>query len=124
MVNCKTMNNSMHSLRPLPAIQAEIAAASSRLAELGREKTRFQANRRAGIVADFDAGLRRAEIAAKWGVRYGYVAAVLHLARRTERTRRARGLSPAQRADYDRLVRRGVSTALARRIALVLHVPA
>jgi len=117
------MNHPMSSLRPLPDIQAEIAAAALRLRELGREKTRIRANRRAGIVADFDAGLRRAEIAAKWGVRYGHVSAVLHRAGRTERTRRARGLTPEQRADYDRLIRQGVSTALARRIALVLRVP-
>jgi hypothetical protein len=115
------MNCAMTNLCPLPALEAEIAAAASRLAELGREKTRLQADRRAGIVADFDAGLRRAEIAAKWGVEYGHVAAILHRAGRTERTRRARGLSLAQRADYHRLIRQGVSTALARRIALVLR---
>jgi hypothetical protein len=116
------MNHPMTSLRPLPDLQAEIAAAALRLAELGRERTRVQAARRAGIVADFDAGLRRAEIARKWGVPYGHVAAVLHRAGRTERVRRARGLSPAQRADYDRLVRQGVSTSLARTIALALRI--
>ena len=57
-------------------------------------------------------------IAAKWGVPYGHVAAILHKARRTERTRRAIGLELPQKADYDRLVRAGVHTRLARLIAL------
>src|SRR5204863_8526084 len=102
--------NSLSSLRPLPAIQAELAAAAERLAELARERARCRAARRAGIVADFDSGFARAAIAAKWGVGYGYVAAILHRARRTEHSRCARGLSDSQRADYQRLVRQGVRT--------------
>jgi hypothetical protein len=123
MVNSQTMNPAMPSFRPLPEIDAEMAAAARRLAELGREKTRIRAVRRAGIVADFDGGLRRAEIAAKWGVEYGHVAAILHRAGRTERTRRARGLSHVQRVEYQRLVRQGVSTVLSRAIALALRDP-
>lgn len=106
------------SLRPLPAIQAEIAATALRLAALARERRRARIARRLGIVADFDAGMSRTAIAAKWGVDYGRVAAVLHKARRTERTRRAQGLSDSQRADYHRLLRQGVRSAIARAIAL------
>lgn len=104
--------------RPLPAIQADIAAALSLLDELAQERRRSRAARRAAIVADFDAGLARTAIAAKWGVPYGFVAAILHKAQRTERTRRAQGLSDSQRADYQRLLRQGVRSRIARAIAL------
>src|SRR5689334_21558937 len=96
--------------RALPAIQADIAAALLLLGDLERERRRSRAARRAGIVADFDAGLARTAIAAKWGVPYGQVAAVLHKAGRTERTRCAQGLSLGQHADYQRLLRQGVRT--------------
>ena len=108
----------MDALRPLADIQADIAAAAQHLSELEAERRRTREVRSAGIVADFDAGLARAAIAAKWGVAYPVVAAILHRARRTERARRARGLDLAQRADYERLVRAGVCTRLARAIAL------
>ena len=106
------------TLRPLADIQADIAATAAHLSDLEAERRRTREVRGAGIVADFDAGLGRAAIAAKWGVPYGQVAAVLHKARRTERTRRAAGLDLAQRADYERLVRARVPTRLARVIAL------
>lgn len=108
----------MDALRSLVDIQADIAAAARHLAELEAERRRTREVRSAGIVADFDAGLARAAIAAKWGVEYGVVAAILHKARRTERSRHAQGLDLAQRADYERLVRQGVRTRLARLIAL------
>jgi hypothetical protein len=108
----------MDALRPLARIQADIAAAARHLLDLEAERRRTRAARRAGIVVDFDAGLSRAAIAAKWDVPYGQVAAILHKARRTEHTRRAVGLDLAQRADYERLVRAGVRTRLARVIAL------
>ena len=104
--------------RPLPAIQADIAAAEARLAALAEERRRTRAGRRAGIVADFDQGFSRTAVAEKWGVDYAYVAQVLWKAGRTERTRSALGLSDSQRADYDRLVRQGVRTRIARAIAL------
>jgi hypothetical protein len=104
--------------RPLPDIQADIAAALLRLGELEKERRRTRAARRAGVVADFDSGLARTAIAAKWGVPYGHVAAILHRARRTERTRRAQGLSDSQHADYQRLLRQGVRSLIARAIAL------
>jgi len=104
--------------RPLDTIQADIAAATLELARLGQEHRRARMARRLGIVGDFDAGLSRAAIAAKWSVDYSKVAAVLHKAGRSERTRRALGLSDSQRADYERLVRQGVSTLIARVIAL------
>jgi len=108
----------MSSPRPLPDIQAEIAAATLRLARLERERRRARIARRTGIVADFDGGLSRAAIAAKWGVDYGQVASVLHKAGRSERSRRALGLSDSQRVDYQRLVRQGVRSLIARAIAL------
>src|SRR3954464_13010436 len=104
--------------RPLPVIQADIAATEQYLDGLARERRRARTARRLGIVADFDAGMRRAAIAAKWGVDYGQVAAVLHKAGRTERTRCALGLTDSQRADYHRLVRQGVRSLIARAIAL------
>jgi transposase len=106
------------TLRSLAVIQADIANTALRLGELEAERQRTRDLRRAGIVADFDSGLSRPAIAAKWGLAYGQVAAVLHKARRTERSRRARGLDLAQRADYERLVRLRVPTRLARVIAL------
>lgn len=108
----------MSSPRPLPDIQADIANATLQLARLAHERRGARAARRLGIVADFDDGLSRAAIAAKWGVDYGQVADILHKAGRTERTRRALGLSDSQRADYQRLLRQGVSSMIARAIAL------
>jgi hypothetical protein len=112
------MDKSCPTGRPLADIQADIAATTRHLADLEIERRRIRLVRRAGIVIDFDAGLSRAAIAAKWRVSYGHVAAILHKARRTERTRRAIGLELPQRADYDRLVRAGVRTRIARLIAL------
>jgi hypothetical protein len=110
--------NAMSISRPLPAIQADIASAEARLAELARERRRTRAGRLAGIVADFDAGFSRTAVAEKWGVDYAFVARILWKAGRTERTRCALGLSDSQRVDYDRLLRQGVRTKLARAIAL------
>src|SRR4051812_17446929 len=103
--------------RPLSDIQAEIAATACRLAELERERARTRARCRSGIVVDFDAGLSRAEIAARWGVDYGYVSAVLHQAGRPLETRRRASLSPCQRPHYDRLLELGVRGPLAHVIA-------
>jgi hypothetical protein len=108
----------MDAFRPLATIQADIAATAAHLSDLEAERRRSREVRGAGIVTDFDAGLSRAAIAAKWDVPYGQVAAILHKARRTERTRRAVGLDLAQRADYERMVRAHVPTRLARVIAL------
>lgn len=106
------------TLRPLADIQAEIAAALRRLADLEAERRRTRAVLGAAIVADFDAGLGRAAIAARWRLDYGRVGAILHKAGRTERARRAAGLDPAQRADYERLIGHRVPSRLARAIAL------
>jgi hypothetical protein len=104
-------------MRALREIQADIAAAAEGLAALEKERDAARAMRQLGIVADFDAGLPRASIAAKWEVDYGYVAGVLHKAKRTEKTRRARDLTLAQRRHYEIALRGGASSALARRIA-------
>ena len=113
----------MSSPRPLPRIQADIAVASRYLARLAQERRQAHAVRRLGIVADFDAGLARAEIAAKWGVEYGLVAAILHKAGRTERSRRALGLSDSQRTEYQRILGHGVRPTIARAIAIALRAP-
>jgi len=112
------MDTAHPAVRPLADILADTAAAERQLADLETERRLTRLMRRAGIVIDFDAGLSRTAIAAKWGVPYGHVAAILHKARRTERTRRAIGLELPQKADYDRMVRAGVHTRLARLIAL------
>jgi len=104
-------------MRSLREIQDDIAAAAVALAALEKERDAARTVRQRGIIADFDAGLARAAIAAKWGVDYGYVAGVLHRARRTEKTRRARDLTADQRRHYEIALRGGASSALARRIA-------
>jgi hypothetical protein len=110
----------MSSLRPLPEIQADIAAAAQRLTELQNERALVWAGRRGGIVADFDAGLARPEIAAKWRVDYSYVAAILHRAGRTGRRRDRSNLTPEQRTHYDKLLRLRVASGLARAIAVTV----
>jgi hypothetical protein len=104
-------------VRRLREIQDAIAAAALTLAALEKERDEMRAARQLGIVADFDAGLARTAIAEKWDVDYGYVAGVLHKARRTEKTRRAKDLTLAQRRHYEIALRGGASSALARRIA-------
>ena len=104
-------------MRRLREIQDDIAAAAVTLAALEKERDEMRAVRQLGIVADFDAGLARTAIAVKWGVDYGYVAGVLHKAGRTEKTRRAKDLTPDQRRHYESALRGGASSALARRIA-------
>ena len=93
-------------MRSLREIQNDIASLALTLAALEKERDEARAVRQLGIVADFDAGLARAAIAAKWGVDYGYVAGVLHKAGRTEKTRRAKDLTCAQRLDYEIALRR------------------
>jgi hypothetical protein len=104
-------------MRSLREIQADIAATADTLTALEKERDEARAARQLGIVADFDAGLTRAAIARKWRVDYGYVAGVLHKAGRTEKTRRAKDLTCAQRRHYEIALRGGASSALARRIA-------
>ena len=104
-------------MRRLREIQDDIAAAAVTLAALEKERDEMRAARQLGIVADFDAGLARAAIAEKWDIDYGYVAGVLHKAGRTEKTRRAKDLTGAQRRHYELALRAGAPSALARRIA-------
>ena len=104
-------------MRRLREIQDDIAAAAVTLAALEKERDEARAVRQLGMVADFDAGLARAAIAAKWQVDYGYVAGVLHKAGRTEKTRRAKDLTCAQRRHYELALSAGASSVLARRIA-------
>ena len=107
----------MSTVHSLANLQAEIAEAARRLGALEAERDRSRAERRAGIVADFDAGLGPAEIAVRWDVTYGYVASLLHKAGRSQRARRRLVLSPAQRPHYDWLLEIGVPGRLAQVIA-------
>jgi imidazolonepropionase-like amidohydrolase len=103
--------------RPVAEICTEIDATQARLDALLRERASSLAARRAAIVAAFDGGATRAEIMARFGLSYAALATVLHKAGRSERQRRAAELSRAQRAHYERLVRQGVRSGIARVIA-------
>ena len=107
----------MSTVRSLADLQAEIARAARQLGELEAERDRCRALRRAAILADFDAGLGQAELAAKWQVSYGAVASMLNKAGRSQRARRRLALTAAQRRHYDRLLEMGVRGALAQSIA-------
>ncbi len=111
-------------------IEAERRAFAQRLAKLQAERraavvARTDARRvalaprNAEIVKAFDDGASRDDIAATLGVTYQVVANVLHKAGRSERQRRAKGMTPAQQADYRRLLRHLPSRA-ARNIALAV----
>jgi imidazolonepropionase-like amidohydrolase len=103
--------------RPVAEICAEIDATQARLDALLQERAASLAARRAAIVAAFDGGATRADIMARFGLDYGALGTLLHKAGRSERQRRAADLSRAQRAHYERLVRQGVRSSLARVIA-------
>jgi hypothetical protein len=107
----------MSTFRSPAALEAEIADTARRLKQLAAERDRLREERRTGIVADFDAGLAPAAIAARREVSYGYVASVLHKAGRSQRARRRDGLTPAQRPHYDKLLDMGVRSRLAQSIA-------
>ncbi len=62
----------------------------------------------AWIVADFDAGMKRQQIADRHHVDYDYVARVLFKARRTERVRRESDLTAAQHRLFLALVEVGI----------------
>jgi hypothetical protein len=107
----------MAERRPLAAIARDIDAATDRLTKLRAEHAAALVARRADIVKAFDDGASRHQICEAFEVEYTLVASVLHRAGRTEEQRRAIGLHPGQRADYERLVRQGVKSRLARVIA-------
>ena len=107
----------MSTFRSPALLKAEIADTARRLGELEAERDRRRALRRAGIVADFDAGLGHPEIAARWDVSYGYVSSVLHQAGRSQRARRRLALTAAQQPHYDKLLDMGVGSRLAQLIA-------
>ena len=109
--------NNLSANRPLNAIEADIDLAARRLGELNAERRRAWADRREAIVAAFDAGAGRDDIAARWGLPYGTVASVLHKAGRTARGRLRAALSAAQQAHFDKLVRQGIASPTAAAIA-------
>jgi len=110
----------MSTFRSPAELQAEIARAARQLGELEAERDRSRAQRRAAILADFDAGLGQTELAAKWEVAYGTIASMLNKAGRSQRARRRLALTATQRRHYDRLLEIGVRGALAQSIARVV----
>lgn len=101
----------------IAAIDREIDVTIDRLTKLRAERAAAVVTRRDAVIKAFDDGASRSQIAAAFDVPDSLVASVLHRAGRTEDQRRAIGLMPAQRADYERLVRQGVKSRLARVIA-------
>ena len=106
--------------RNLDTIDAEIAAANVRLAQLEIERAEAMEAKRCAAIKAFDDGARRAQIVAAYGITYKALSAILHKAGRTEKQRQALGLSPKQEAEYQRLTRGGVPSRTARNIAVAL----
>ena len=117
-------------MRTLLDIQEERAAVRVRLAELEDEYRAFVERRNAGIVADFDAGMSRAELVAKWQTSYSQIGSALNSRGRSNKKRATRPfvdfrdqLPLAQRAHFDRLLRGKVPFAAARQIAQTVSTP-
>jgi hypothetical protein len=104
-------------MRALAELDREIDATQDRLTKLLAERATAIVARRGAIIKAFDEGASRQQICDAFDVEYSLVASVLHRAGRTEDQRRAIDLKPAQRADYERLLRQGVRSRLARVIA-------
>lgn len=104
-------------MRSLAEIGREIDATQDRLAKLRQERAETIVARREAIIKAFDDGASRAQIVATFDIDYGALATLLHKEGRSYRQRRGADLGPAQRADYKRLLRHGVSSRSARAIA-------
>ncbi len=98
-------------------IDAEIDAATDLLTKLRARRAVAVVTRRDAIIKAFDDGGARAQIVEAFGGTYQDIADILHKAGRNERQRRAIGLGPRQRADYERLIRQGVKSSIASVIA-------
>ncbi len=107
----------MASAGTIAEIDAEIDAAVDLLTKLRARRAVAVVARRDAIVKAFDDGASRAQIVEAFGGTYQAVADILCKAGRNERQRRAIGLGPRQRADYERLVRQGVDSRIASVIA-------
>lgn len=106
--------------RTIEAIDAELLAANTRLAQLKIERTEAVSARRREIIKAYDDGARRQQIVAAFGITYAALSGILFQAGRTEKLRLARGLTPKQEAEYRRLTRAGVPSRTARNIALAV----
>jgi hypothetical protein len=103
--------------RTLPEIDADLAATRKRLADLEAERKLAVQHKREAVVKAFDDGASRQQIVAAFDLTYTTVAHILSQAGRSEKQRRALGLSPLQLAEYQRLLRAGVPSKTARAIA-------
>lgn len=106
--------------RTIEHIDAEIAATTTRLAQLKSERAEAVAGERCEIVKAFDDGARRAQIVAAFGITYRALACILNRAGRSEKQRRAIGLSLKQAIEYRRMIAGGVPSRAARNIARTL----
>lgn len=103
--------------RSLADIEADIAAANMRLAQLEIELAEAKDSRRCSVIKAFDDGATRQQIVASSGLTYPAVSKILHTAGRSERQRQALGLTLKQESEFRRLTRGGVPSKIARRIA-------
>ena len=108
-------------MQTLADLDAAITAAAELLASLQRDRLQFLAERKAAILRDFDKGVSRETLCKAHDIGYSALAGLLYKCGRTERYRRALDLKPAQRADYERLLRAGVGSHVARAIAREVH---
>jgi hypothetical protein len=108
------------TLRSLEEIDAALAATEARLRQLKDERAEIVAGERSEIVKAFDDGARRAQIVAAFGITYRALACILNRAGRSEKQRRAVGLSLKQAVEYRRLLLAGVPSRAARNIAMTL----
>lgn len=104
-------------MRSLETIDAEIEAAEGLLVELRNERKARIAAAREAMVKAFDDGASREQIMQAFGVTYGALASILHLAGRNERQRRVLRLPVEKRPHYNQLLRQGLPSRTALQIA-------
>lgn len=104
-------------MRAPPQIEPELRAAIDHLASLREEMAEAVAERREAIIKSFDDGMSRDGIAEFFAVPDTTVTSILCRAGRTEEQRRRIGLTPAQCAHYDKLLRQKIPSRVARQIA-------
>lgn len=105
-------------MRTLADINADITATASKLTELEVELKAAYEARRTAVLQDFDAGMSRPDLCAKHAISYATLSNILFKGKRTERYRQALDLKPEARVAYNRLLRQGMRSRLARSIAL------
>lgn len=104
-------------MRTLADINAEIIATAAKLTALEQELKAAYEARRTAVLKDFDAGMSRSDLCKTHAITYGSLSGILFKGKRTERYRRALDLKPEAQVAYNRLLRQGVRSRLARSIA-------